>query len=132
MFSLFQLVPHLYPGDTAITGEGRLFALHMFDARIECAGGATLFAPDGSTEFRALIDDTADLRTRCDPLGLYGTARWRCHELAQRGDSRRLDVSVAARRTTDGIFHPLMKVQDFCNAELIYSPRRHNAWIATY
>lgn len=132
VFSLFQLVPHLYPGDTAVTGEGRLFALHMFDARIECTGGATLVAPDGSTEFRALIDDTADLRTRCDPLGLYGTARWRCNELAQRGDSRRLDVSVAARRTTDGTFHPLMNVQDFCNAELAYSPRRHNAWIATY
>lgn len=35
-FSLLQAVPRLFPGDTAITGEGRLFALHLFDAKVEC------------------------------------------------------------------------------------------------
>src|SRR5258705_3752500 len=30
--SLIQLSSHLYPGATAITGEGRLLSLHMFDA----------------------------------------------------------------------------------------------------
>src|SRR2546427_11748096 len=32
-FSLLQLAPYTLPGDPALTGEGRLYALHMFDAR---------------------------------------------------------------------------------------------------
>ncbi|MEO6950456.1 MAG: hypothetical protein ABI321_01480 [Polyangia bacterium] len=128
-FSIFQLVPHLFPGDTAVTGEGRLFALHMFDARIECTGGGTLVAPDGSTEHRELIDYTADLRSRCDPLGIYGTVRWLCGDLSQRGDTRRLDVSISARRTTDAHMRPLIEVNDICHAHLGYSPWHHNVWI---
>jgi len=128
-FAVFQLVPHAFPGDTALTGEGRLFALHMFDARIECTGGAMVVGNDGSVERRGLIDRTADTRTRCDPVSLYATARFWCDDLARRGDSRRLDVDVRGRRASDTIDQPLIVVRDFCHAGLTYSPFHHNAWI---
>jgi hypothetical protein len=40
-FSLLQLVPYAFPGDSAITGQGRLFALHMFDAQVVCESHVT-------------------------------------------------------------------------------------------
>ena len=65
-FSLVQLTTHLYPGDTAITGEGRLFALHMFDARVVCeAGGHAPKLPDGTTVMAEIeIDGTAPAAIR--------------------------------------------------------------------
>lgn len=40
-FSL-QCIPSLFPGDARLTGEGRLFGLHMYDARPVCQGTITL------------------------------------------------------------------------------------------
>ena len=129
VFAAFQLIPHLFPGDTAVTGEGRLFALHMFDAKIECEGGGLLVAPDGSVRPQQLIDQRADIRSRCDPLQILATARWLCDSMARRGDPSRLDVSVQAKRATAVAMQPLIEVSDFCHADLTYSTWQHNAWI---
>ena len=36
LFTAFQAVPYAFPGDRTISGEGRLYALHMFDAQVAC------------------------------------------------------------------------------------------------
>ena len=36
IYTAAQAAPSLFPGDSAITGEGRIFALNMMDARVEC------------------------------------------------------------------------------------------------
>jgi hypothetical protein len=128
-FSLFQLAPHLFPGDTAITGEGRLFALHMFDARAHCEGGAVLTAASGERSRAPLIDDAADARSRCDPITLAATAARLCRLLAARGDARRVDVKIDARRATDVELQPLIHVDDFCHRAIEYSVWHHNDWI---
>ena len=48
-FSLLQVVPYAFPGDSAITGEGRLFALHMFDAQVVCESHVTFHDVQGGS-----------------------------------------------------------------------------------
>jgi hypothetical protein len=128
LFTLFQLVPRLFPGDTAVTGEGRLFALHMFDARVECRGAAVVTRPAGRSR-AALIDDQQDARTRCDPIAIAAQAQRLCRLLAARGDDARVDVAIDAKRTTDPEMKPLLHVDDFCRRDTTYSVWHHNAWI---
>src|SRR5262249_35968838 len=42
LFSAAQVMPHLMPGDSALTGEGRIFGVHMFDALVQCEAYALL------------------------------------------------------------------------------------------
>lgn len=129
LFSVFQLVPHLFPGDTSVTGEGRLFALHMFDARVECEGGATLRSPSGETSHVELIAENEAVRVRCDPIVLRANARNLCRKLANRWSSVRVDVAVDAKRSSEQRMRPLMHVEDICRTPPSYSILHHNAWI---
>jgi hypothetical protein len=132
VFSLFQLVPCLYPGDTALTGEGRVFALHMFDARVACEGGALLTAANGRQSRAELINPQLDVRTRCDPIVLIAEAERLCSLLAAQSDPARIarvDVLVDAKRSSDPVMQPLVRARDVCNHPVRYSPYRHNDWI---
>jgi hypothetical protein len=127
-FSLLQLSTHLYPGDTAITGEGRLFALHMFDARVVCEAEATFALADGGTL-------TADIeieggRTRCDPLMLHAVARNLCRH-GQVGDVAFTDLALhlRSRRTTESELVPVIEIPEFCTKMPSYSAFLHNDWI---
>jgi hypothetical protein len=127
-FSLLQLSTHLYPGDTALTGEGRLFALHMFDARVECDAWATLKLPDGPRLKVNLRGDGA--RGGCDPVTIYGAARNLCRrQAAGRLDFAALDVHLVSRRTTDPAARPVIDYPDFCARMPRYSAVGHNEWI---
>jgi hypothetical protein len=129
VFSLFQLVPHFFAGDTAVTGEGRLFAIHMFDARVECEGGAVLRTAAGPVARATLIADGSDVRTRCDPIVIAAQANRLCRLVADRPVPTTVDVAIDAKRSTDGAMRPLVRVPDFCHQGIEYSPWHHNAWI---
>jgi hypothetical protein len=130
VFSLMQLSTHLYPGDTAITGEGRLFALHMFDARVVCEATATFEFPDGRR-----IDADFELesaRTACDPIMIHGVAR----NLCRKRDAGQLpivdlDLKLLARRATDEALQPVIEIENFCANQPRYDAFLHNDWIAT-
>jgi hypothetical protein len=128
-FSLFQLVPCLFPGDSALTGEGRLYALHMFDARVECRGGALLTWASGRRSRAELINDQLDVRTRCDPIVLVAEARRLCALLASRPEPVRVDILVDAKRSSDPLMHALLRAPDVCAHPVTYSPWHHNDWI---
>ena len=125
-FSAFQLVPHLFPGDTAITGEGRLFSLHMFDAKIQCEGGAVVTTSRGE-RFRVPLAYGA-VRFRCDPIVILANAQQLCSHLDER-DTSLVSVNIDAKRTTDDRMQPLVHVNDFCHQTVTYSVWHHNAWI---
>ena len=129
VFSALQLMPRLFPGDTAVTGEGRLFALHMFDARVQCEGGASVSTSSGQHARYALINDRLEQRMRCDPIVLMEAARRLCHQFEGRPDSPRVDVAIDARRATDEQMQPLIHVSDVCHRDLGYSLWHHNGWI---
>jgi hypothetical protein len=101
----------------------------MFDARVECEGGATLSTSAGPIARAALISDGSDVRTRCDPIVIAAQASRLCHLLAARSVVPRVDVAIDAKRSTDDAMQPLIHVRDFCNAGIAYSPWHHNAWI---
>jgi len=127
-FSALQLLPHLYPGDSALTGEGRLFALHMFDARVLCDAKATLHLADG----RAVSVDLqgGGGRTACDPIVIAGAARNLCREKEAGALSFvDLDVSLGSRRVTDPVAHPVIALSSFCALAPRYHPFVHNPWI---
>ena len=128
-FSALQLLPHLYPGDTALTGEGRLFALHMFDARVLCDAKATLHLADGGVLSVDLQGGGG--RTACDPIVIGGAARNLCREKQAGALSFvDLDVSLGSRRATDPVAHPVLAISGFCASPPRYHPFIHNPWIA--
>ena len=131
LFSLLQLVPYTFPGDRTLTGEGRLYALHMFDARATCSGWADLHLADGTTTRRDL-KLPLDTRIGCDPIVYWNRAR----NLCRRRDAglvafQDLDLFLSSRRTSDGAMKRVIATPGFCARRDRYDPFRHNAWILT-
>lgn len=128
-FSALQLAPHLYPGDTTLTGEGRLFALHMFDAQVECDAGAVLRFADGNRQHVDLRG--GEPRTGCDPIFVAGNARNLCrHRDAGDMTFTDLELTLRSRRTTDDRLTTVIALDDFCARAPGYDPVLHNDWIA--
>jgi hypothetical protein len=128
-FAVLQMVPWAFPGDTALTGEGRLFALHMFDAKVECEASQVLHLAKGAdkeipVEFQGLAT-----RIKCDPVVFLSLARAQCRDLARLPNIRDFDFRLKSRRSSDPEFHDVMNVKDFCQAGLSYDMWRPNDWI---
>ncbi len=127
-FSALQLVPLTFPGDVLLTGEGRLWALHMFDAPLECQAWLTPHAADGRsgapTPLRVAMLSN---RVLCDPLVYASASRGICARNAGRVGV--LDLHLQSRRAGEAAYHAVMDVPDVCAQPLKYSLLRHNPWI---
>src|SRR5262245_47215743 len=131
LFSVLQLVPYTFPGDRTLTGEGRLYALHMFDARATCSAWADLHLADGTTARRDL-KLPLDTRIGCDPIVYWNRAR----NLCRRRDAglvafQDFDLFLSSRRRSDGEMKRVIATPGFCARGDRYDPFRHNAWILT-
>jgi hypothetical protein len=128
-FGALQMIPRAFPGDSAITGEGRMFALHMFDALIVCEATFSDHF-DGGLSRAAAVDATQRLphRSRCDPLILFDLAKNRCRR--RPAGVIDFDVSLRSRRTSEPEYRQTIDVRNFCAANPTYDTWRHNAWIA--
>lgn len=128
-FSLLQLAPVLIPGDAAITGEGRLYALHMVDAGVICRGRGIVHRADGSTAQVSLTGYTI-ARIACDPIIVAGRARNIC-----RGTSRlatgavELDLLLTSRRGLATEMDTVINLPGFCARDIRYNPFGRNSWI---
>ena len=127
-FGALQLVPHAFPGDSALTGEGRAFALHMFDALVVCEGKVTYHFADGSTR-EDLLPEARRLphRSRCDPVIFFNLAKNRCR--GRGSDIVDLDLSLRSRHSSEPQFRETIDVKQFCAADPTYDMWRHNEWI---
>ena len=129
VFCLLQLVPYAFPGDRTLTGQGRLYALHMFDARASCVGWADLRQTDGTTT-RYDLKLPLDTRIACDPIVYFNRARNLCRARdAGRVAFEDLDLFLTARRASDGEMKRVIARRGFCAKGERYDPFRHNAWI---
>lgn len=129
VFSLFQLYPYTFPGDRAITGEGRVFALHMFDARVSCRAVATVRDETGNVQEINLRPGLPP-RMNCDPLVAFHRARNLCENRSPLASGvADLDLRIEARRTSETTLREVVNLTDFCSRDLRYHPFRHNAWI---
>jgi hypothetical protein len=115
------------PGDTALTGEGRFLALHMFDARTVCDARARTHWAGGDREIDLKRD--LEVRIQCDPIVFWNRARTLCRRFAGTAAFRDLDLIVSARRTTSPQMAPLIAKDAFCAADPSYRIWRPNAWI---
>jgi hypothetical protein len=131
-FSLFQLFPYTFPGDRAITGEGRIYGLHMFDARVACSVHATVQERSGAVRTVNLKPGLPP-RMDCDPLVAYHRARNLCEGRGMlRLDVADLRLTILSRRTTDSELRPVVDLPNFCTDMPPYRPLRHNEWIAAW
>jgi hypothetical protein len=138
-FAIFQMIPHAFPGDTAVTGEGRVFALHMFDALVECEGTIVYHVENRGVRVDRLERiKRMPHRSRCDPLIYFSVAKNECGHLRSRDAKARtgelarvidLDLSLRSRRNSEAEFHQVIDIRNFCAAGPHYDMWRHNAWI---
>lgn len=129
-FSFLQLIPIIMPGDEKVTGEGRLFSLHMFDAQVFCKGAIILKFKDGTKqEFPIPLKEIGTPRIKCDPIVSFSRAKQLCAQF--RGDQAFLDLDLVyeARRAHEKTMKPLVDVKDFCGQNLSYDLFRPNDWI---
>jgi hypothetical protein len=129
VFSLLQVLPYLYPGDSALTGQGRHFALNMFDARVECRMEARALLPDGGSRSWDLRVP-APVRTRCDPVIVWNRVRRLCRSLEGDAAHARLSLRFEARRSSDADFTLLTDREDVCGTPLEYSIWKPLDWVA--
>jgi len=120
LFSGAQLVKWAFPGDPAMTGQGRVFALNMFDSPIECEMLA--IGTDGAQQ-RLRVPFT-NTRIRCDPIVFLGAARDRC-----RKSGEPFRAVLRSRRVGEPAYRVLVDVDDFCARNPRYSLTAPNWWI---
>jgi len=128
-FSLLQLIPRSFPGNPSITGEGRLFALNMFDAPVQCQATVTVHAEGVSASPRRLGAPFLQPRIQCDPIVYFELARGLCrsNELNPRfGD---IDIRLTSRKQGQADYRTVVAIDSFCAAHPSYDLLRHNAWI---
>jgi hypothetical protein len=123
-----QFVPRAFPGDSAVTGEGRVFALHMFDALIVCDAQLIYRMDDGRQRARTL-DETVRMphRSRCDPVVYFDIAKNACR--ARPTHVVDFELHLRSKHASDAAYQDVIDIGDFCAANPTYDMWRHNAWI---
>ena len=126
VFAVLQLARFAYRGDSVLTGQGRIFALHMFEARHDC-------------EVTAIVNRTAESlhlkvsrlapRMICDPIVYFNRARNLCRTRRKGDICFDFRLVMNAKRATDEKFTTVIDAQDFCEADYTYSIIRNNPWM---
>lgn len=107
LFSVFQIYPKVISSEPAMTGQGRAFALHMFDALIECK--PLIFPDDSAPPIR--VDTFGSPRLRCDPIVFYMQIRNYCR---QHRTIPKVRASLQARRASESVWHQIVDLRDAC------------------
>lgn len=124
IFSSLQIFHHLMPGDTALTGEGRFFGLHMFDAKVQCRMSAYFNGQNNSGKIDLLVP--APIRLKCDPVVAINHAKHLC-----RKGVHSFTLRLESKRQSDEDFKVIINIPDFCKEDISYSIFKHNSWILT-
>lgn len=127
-FSLLQVIPNLFSMDPAITGEGRFFTLHMFDAFVTCEAYALLRRPDGSIERKDLYRPMP-ARIHCDPIVFFNRAHTLCRSRERGEVFVDFDLYLNSKKRSDPEMRPVIALENFCETNPTYDIWRHNGWI---
>lgn len=128
VFGLAQLAPLMFRGDSALTGQGRIFALSMFDARTECL--ISEFARYGNATIESQVRFQY-IRIRCDPITVIGYARTRCETLkGAKQNFSDLDIHLVSRKQVSG--EPMqIRFENFCAKMPTFEIWKDNGFGAT-
>lgn len=129
VFSIFQLSPYLYHGNKMLTGQGRIFALDMLEARQVCDVHAHV-------HFRDLSSDNVDLllpelppRKACDPIIYFDRLTNLCRSYASDPNFLDADFLMHSRRTTDTKMTTIVDDVNFCSRREMYKIFSNNSWM---
>lgn len=128
-FALSQVVAYAFPGDSAITGEGRLFALNMFDAKVVCEGTMRLHMGEDRILEVPIRNEGYAHRIRCDPVLYFNLARNACREFRSSGWITDLDLRLRSRRSTEPGLRDVIVLDRFCETDPTFDMWRPNPWI---
>ena len=130
LFSALQVAPLMYPGDTAVTGEGRWISLHMFDAPVHCVAKMRLHRAGGQIDEQVISQNMLVLteRIRCDPLVYFSFVRQICRMDKDKRKFEDVDLTVDSARKGKPTRN-VVSIEKFCTTGPRYDWWRHNEWI---
>lgn len=134
IISILNIWSKTLPGDTTMTGEGRVLGLHMFDGKYICHSFAEIMKKDNTTEKLDLLIP-AVVRIRCDPIVYLSRVRRLCRDLKK--DEQFVDLNWTLLSTPaprKASFEPLkfkevVNIANFCQLDPAYNMFIHNDWI---
>ncbi len=127
-FIAFQIIPFSIKGDQALTGEGRLFALNMFDGNTDCSSQTVLKFKNKTIESN-FSKNWLTVRIHCDPYIYFNRAKKICQ--FYKTDETFIDLSLTLISKLKSAVHytTLINEKNFCSKKLSYSTWRKNKWI---
>jgi len=128
VFAAFQLAPYLYKGDKELTGQGRIFALHMFESRQECAVTATIHAGGQPANTVDLVVHDLPPRMVCDPLIYFDRASNICRG-NQDVPGFDIDLKMVSKRSTAPQYTTIIDDPGFCSKHEKYKIFGNNSWL---
>lgn len=128
-FILLQIPQYLIPGDAALTGEGRMYAMIMYDGRTQCQPYLTLWKKNKEKEEMPLQPPWLITRTKCDAMVYWRLAQNICNWTKKDASIVQVDLYVPVRYENTDEWQPLVAATDVCNKELTYSSFFPNTWI---
>jgi hypothetical protein len=129
VFGLCQLVPYFYHGSKALTGQGRIFTMHMFEARQMCDVHALIHYADRTTDDVDLFLSELHPRIVCDPIIYFDRATNLCQAHAADPNFTDLDFIMHAKRATDATMTTIADEPNFCSRHEVYRMFLNNNWI---
>jgi len=126
-FGALQMIPHMYSGDSILTGQGRVFALHMFEARQDCRVYASVAGAPVGSDIDLRVESLSP-RLICDPIVYFNRAQNLCR--AGRKSDPRFDfrLTMRSKRRTEARFTTIIDETQFCASEHEYSILMNNLW----
>ena len=129
LFASCQLVPYLYRGDKALTGQGRIFALDMFEARQHCDVHAVAHYNDHTSYDIDLLLPELPFRMVCDPVVYYDRVTNLCRSHAADPNFADADFVMHSKRATDTTMTTVVDEANFCSRHEVYSMFSSNTWM---
>lgn len=129
IFIAAQIYPILLPGKSALTGEGRLVSLNMFDARAVCRH--SYIVDKGMNRFQhfELNLDDVGTRIRCEPYYYLEFARRICEDAQKNHEAPIVDFHLESRLSSEKNFRAIVDQRDVCRTALHFNPLWSNSWI---
>lgn len=119
-FVAFQSVPYFSPGDTALTGEGRLWSLNMLDAKSECI--PLLYKKNKNTILEIDLQQYGFApRVVCEPSFFLSTLRQICSDEELLQTSSQFQFTLMSKRLTDKDFIRILQMRNVCEDIKSYS-----------
>lgn len=127
-FSFLQVYHRALPGDSALTGQGRIFALNMLDATTECYSAAYAHVGDEwiSVGYERKQSNFA-VRLWCEPYVYFQRAKAACREFSNTSGFQGVSLRLNVKRKMSPSYSTIISEKNICDKT--YSAFFLNSWI---